>query len=141
MKFEKIGSISYKKGILVGVILAFLLVVVINLFTSLAKYRLTESVKIVESTVSYSPYDFKIMEIYKQKEGETCTEGNDDCYEKLTGNDRMPSTGYTLNEGKSHCDLNTGEEDTDATLTSNEAGETVISGLRKYILMGIIMML
>ncbi len=129
MKFEKIGSISYKKGVLVGVILAFLLVVVINLFTSLAKYRLTQSVKIVDSVVSYSPYDFKIMEIYKQKEDSKCTDINGDCYEKLTSSERMPSDGYVLNTTNSHCELNTGGEDTDATLTSNEAGETVISGL------------
>ena len=83
MKFEKIGSIGYKKGFLYGIIITLVFVVVINLFTSLAKYRLTESVKIVESTVSYSPYDFKIMEIYKQKEGSKCTDVNT-CYDKLS---------------------------------------------------------
>ncbi len=129
MKFEKIGSIGYKKGFLYGIIITLVFVVVINLFTSLAKYRLTESVKIVDSVVSYSPYDFKIMEIYKQKEDSKCTDKDGDCYEKLSGTDRMPSDGYVLNSENSHCELNTGGKDNEAKLTSNEAGETVISGL------------
>ncbi len=132
MKFEKlnVGDSYGKKMFLYGILVSFFLIILISIFTSRAKYRLTESVKIVDSVVSYSPYDFKIMEIYKQKEDSKCTDITDDtCYEKLSDTERMPSDGYVLNETNSHCDLSDDGKDEEAILTSNEAGEIVISGL------------
>ncbi len=130
MKFEKlnVGDSYGKKMFLYGILVSFFLIILISIFTSRAKYRLTESVKIVDSVVSYSPYDFKIMEIYKQKEGSNCTDVNT-CYDKLSDTDRMPSDGYILNSDNSYCNLSDDSKDNEATLTSNESGETVISGL------------
>lgn len=97
MKLEKFNYNSDKRSIwfLYGFILAVVLMVLINLFFSEAKYLNTESIKIVEGTIkSYSPYDFKLLAVKLENEnGE---------YES---SDTIPTNGYTLNTTESYCTI------------------------------------
>ena len=85
-----------------------------------ARYRVTESIPLVNGVINYTPYDFKIMAMYQQNEsGE---------YEKIT---TMPSSGYMINETESYCTVDGESKDSNARLYTNGNGEHVISGLQE----------
>ena len=83
-----------------------------------AKYRVTQSISLVNGTINYTPYDFKMIAMYQVNDsGE---------YVEI---DKMPSNGYILNEEKSYCEVN-GIKDNSAILKTINGNHT-ISNLNK----------
>ena len=66
----------------------------ITLTFTRAKYKTTESIPLVNGTINYTPYDLKMVAMYQEENGE---------YKSI---DTVPTSGYTLNEEKSYCEVN-----------------------------------
>ena len=47
--------------------------------------------------------------------------------------DKMPSSGYVINEEKSYCTIDNVNKDEESVLYTNDNGEHVISGLKKIV--------
>ncbi len=92
MKIEKldISNNKLKVGIIIGFILAILIVILINFFTSRANYRNTESIELAKGTINYSLADLNVIAMYKIEGG------------KDVDIDTVPTEGYTLSE-RSYC--------------------------------------
>ncbi len=116
MKFETLNSGKFRfwKRFCIGVSLfVFVLVGALMFYHSYAKYRVTSSIKIVSSNVSYDLADLNVVALYQQQlEGEEpkkCSSDSDtSCYERKT---EVPSTGVSLNETRSHCDVDGKKEE------------------------------
>ncbi len=90
MKVEKLSK-GKKKRIIIVITILVLLVGIIYITNSKAKYQVTKSIQIVNGNISYSPYDFKIMAMYKNDGGEDTL---------IT---EMPGSDYAIDEDKSYC--------------------------------------
>jgi len=93
MKFE---TIKNKKYFLYVLIIGIILFITFIVSTSLAKYKLTESIKIASGNITYSPSDLNIVSIYIKEEGAT----------NYTNIDTIPESGYKLNNEASYCEVN-----------------------------------
>jgi len=93
MKFEKI---KYNKKILLLIVISFAVILTIILSTSLAKYKVTQSIKIASGSITYSPSDLNIMSIYIKEEGAST----------YSNTDTIPESGYELNGEESYCEVN-----------------------------------
>jgi len=91
MKFE---TIKNNKKILLLTVISFAVILTIILSTSLAKYRVTQSIKIVEGTINYTPFDYRVESIF-YGDGTNYTESN-----------TLPTSGYIFNSTKSYCAKN-----------------------------------
>ena len=111
MKFEVLKRSNLKRNILIGVIAILMISVIILNFTR-AKYRVTESIPLVNGTINYSSADLNVVAVYIQN-------GND--YSK---SDTVPSNGYIFNEEKSYCTVN-GEEDSSITVSYEADTQTL----------------
>ena len=111
MKIEKLRK-NHKKEIMIGVVAICIVGGALTFNLTKAKYKLTENIPLARGTVNYKALDFKVMAMYQQKEGSTCTTVGS-CYNEITG--RMPSSGYEINTTNSYCTLN-GSKDTSAVL-------------------------
>ena len=119
MQFEVLKRSHVKRNILIGALVVAVISAVILNFTR-AKYRTTQSIPLVNGTINYTPYDFKVMAIYQENDnGE---------YEAVNV---MPSNGYTINEELSYCTIDNVNNDTNAKLYTNADGEHVIANLQK----------
>ncbi len=117
MKLEKIGN--YKKIIIGGLIVVGVIAALI-LTTSKAKYKNIETMDLVNGTINYKPYDFKVIAMYKN-------DGDGD-----VEIDKMPLSGYAINESKSYCyTTNNDEHSTGIKLFTNDLGQHIIEGLNK----------
>ena len=65
MKYEVLKGSHIKRNILIGVLVVLMLTAIILTFTR-AKYRTTQSMPLVNGTINYSPYDFKIMAMFQE---------------------------------------------------------------------------
>jgi len=117
MQFEVIKK-NHKKEIIIGVIVLVTIAIVFIVQLSFAKYKKVKNMPIVSGTVNYKIPDFNIIAMYKN-------DGAGDIQIST-----MPTSGYTINESKSYCNLNNAK-DTGAKLYTNSAGEHVMSGLKK----------
>ncbi len=135
MKFEKLSQSKNSKIIFIsGFIMAILLIVIINLFFTKAKYQVTQSVQIVNGKVNYSLADFNLMAIYLQKSndgGETGVEGE---YEK-SSDGNVPTSGYKLKdlgmgEYDSYCMVD-GEKNNSGITIKYTNGGVNFSGIKK----------
>ena len=72
-----------------------------------AKYRVTQSILLVNGTINYTPYDFKMVAMYQKEDGG-----------EYTSIDKVPSSGYILNEEESYCEIN-GEKDNNIQIEYN----------------------
>ena len=98
MKFEVLKKSHLKRNIIIGVLVVGVISAIVLNFTR-AKYRVTQSIPLVNGTINYIPYDFKLIAMYQENDsGE---------YESI---DTVPESGYQLNEEQSYCEVN-GEED------------------------------
>ena len=88
MKFETLGN---NKKILLATVIVFVVILTLIIRTSLAKYKVTESINIVSGRVNYSPSDFSLIGIYLE---------GDNGY---TQSDTIPESGYQLNNEESYC--------------------------------------
>ena len=119
MKLETLKKSHVKRNILIGVVIVLIISAIILNFTK-AKYRITQSIPLVNGTINYTPYDFKMVAMYqKEDSGE---------YVEI---DTMPSSGYVINETKSYCTADGKNKDQDAILYTNDNGEHVIGNLQK----------
>ena len=70
-----------------------------------AKYKYVDSMPLINGTVNYTPYDFKMVAMYQENEaGE---------YESI---DTVPSSGYSLNLEESYCEVDN-TKDNNITIT------------------------
>lgn len=98
MDFEVLKKSHLKRNIIIGVIAVLIISAVILNFTR-AKYRTTQSIPLVNGTINYMPYDFKMVAMYQESDlGE---------YESI---DQVPTSGFILNTEESYCEVN-GEKD------------------------------
>ena len=101
MNFEVIKRSHVKRNILIGVLVVLILTAIILTFTK-AKYKITESIPLVNGTINYELSDFNLIGAYIQ-------EG--DNYIQV---DEIPTSGYEFNSEKSYCTVN--NENINATL-------------------------
>ncbi len=122
MKIEKldISNNKLKVGIIIGFILAILIVIFINFFTSRANYRNTESIELAKGTINYSIADLNVIAMYKIEDGIDV---------EIT---EMPGSDYQINTSRSYCyTTNKEEHDTKVTLSSDNNGNIVMGNLKK----------
>ena len=93
MKFEVIKRSHLKRNILIAILVVTLISSLILNFTQ-AKYRVTESMPLIQGTINFSPSDLNLMAVYLNKNGETIS------------SDKVPHVGYTLNTEQSICEVN-----------------------------------
>ncbi len=69
MKFEKLNESSGKGKImfLYGFLMCAVLLIIINLFLTKAKYKVVDSAKLVNSTINYSNADLNVIAMYKKE--------------------------------------------------------------------------
>ena len=101
MNFEVIKRSHVKRNILIGVLVVLILTAIILTFTK-AKYKITESIPLVNGTINYELSDFNLIGAYIQ-EGDNYTQV-----------DEIPTSGYEFNVEKSYCTVN--DENINATL-------------------------
>ncbi len=117
MKIEKLGK-NHRKEVIGGLIVISVIGILAFNLTK-AKYQNIEDIKLVEGNINYKPYDFKMMAMYQSDDGTNYTEIN-----------KMPESGYVINEEKSYCTINNVDKDGSAKLYTNN-GEHIIKNLQK----------
>ena len=99
MNFEVIKRSHLKRNILIAILVVALISSLILNFTQ-AKYRVTESIPLIQGTINFSPSDLNLMAVYLNKNGETIS------------SDKVPHVGYTLNTEQSICEVNDVKDET-----------------------------
>ena len=94
MKFEILKKSHLKRNIVIGVLVIGVISAVILNFTK-AKYRTTQRIPLVNGTINYIPYDFKMVAMYQKEDGG-----------EYVSIDQVPTSGYTLNTEQSYCEVN-----------------------------------
>ena len=117
MKIERLKVSHIKRNIIIGVIIVFIISAIVLNFTR-ARYRVTDSIEIVNGTVNYTPYDFKTLAIYIENNAE-----------EYIYSEEIPVSGYDFNQEKSYCTTN-GEIDTSISMTY-ENGYISINNINK----------
>ncbi len=116
MKFEVLKRSHLKRNILIGLFVVALISAVILNFTK-AKYRVTQSIPLVTGTINYKLADLNVIAMYQENvNGE---------YVPI---DTVPTSGYTLNEEKSYCEVN---DEKDGSIIMNYDGGIVNIGVKK----------
>ena len=98
MNFEVLKRSHLKRNILIAILVVALISSLILNFTQ-AKYRVTESMPLIQGTINFSPSDLNLMAVYLNKNGETIS------------SDKVPHVGYTLNTEQSICEVNDVEDE------------------------------
>ncbi len=112
MEFITLKKNNTKKVLLVLVVFVAIVVTIVSL-NARAKYQVTKNVQIVNGTINYVPYDFKIVKIYKEKD----TGG----YEETTS---IPEGEYIIDEKQSKCMIDDNQQDTGAILKTIDGNHT-----------------
>ena len=99
MTFETLKKSHLKRNILIAVVVVAIISAVILNFTR-AKYRVTQSMPLIQGTINFSPSDLNLMAVYLNKNGETIS------------SDKVPHVGYTLNQEQSICEVNDVKDET-----------------------------
>ena len=94
LEFETIKSHKNRLYFLCGFVCVVILLIVLITNHSLAKYRTTESIPLINGTINYTSYDLKMVAMYQEENGD---------YKSI---DTVPTSGYSLNEEKSYCEVN-----------------------------------
>ena len=112
MKIETLKKSYLKRNIIIGVVAVLIISAIILNFTR-AKYRVTQSIPLVNGTINYSLPDLNIIGLYI--DGEEATE-------------LESSKTYTLDTTQSTCTYKDGSEIVDLTISyDSETGELQIS--------------
>ena len=82
--------------LLCGIVCVVVLMVTLIITTSIAKYRTTQSIPLIQGTINFSPSDLNIVAMYLNQDG-AIPAGQTDI---------APKFGYTLNEEQSFCEVN-----------------------------------
>ena len=64
MEFQTLKRSHLKRNVIIGVIAVAIISAVILNFTR-AKYKMTQSIPLVNGTINYIPYDFKMIAMYQ----------------------------------------------------------------------------
>ena len=99
MEYEVLKRSHLKRNILIAILIVALISSLILNFTQ-AKYRVTESMPLIQGTINFSPSDLNLMAVYLNKNGETIS------------SDKVPHVGYTLNTEQSICEVNDEKDET-----------------------------
>ena len=120
VEFETLHSNKHRIRFFVSFVCVVVLLVLFIVGRSHAKYRVTQSIPLVNGTINYTPYDFKMIAMYqKDDSGE---------YVEI---DVMPSSGYVINETESYCTIDNVNKDEEAILYTDDEGQHVIGNLKK----------
>ncbi len=111
MNFKVLKRSHLKRKIIIGVIVVLIISAIILNFTR-AKYRVTQSILLVNGTINYSLADLNAVAIYIN---------GDSGYTK---SDTIPESGHVLNESESYCTID-GEEDTSISLSYDTATKSL----------------
>ena len=98
IEFEILHSNKHRIYLLCGIVCVVVLMVTLIITTSIAKYRTTESIPLIQGTINFSPSDLSLMAVYLNKNGDTIS------------SDKVPHIGYTLNTEQSICEVNDVED-------------------------------
>ena len=98
MEIETLKKSHLKRNIVIAVVVVAIISAIVLNFTR-AKYKNTESIPLVNGTINYTLYDLKMVAMYQEE--------NED-YKSI---DTVPTSGYTLNEEKSYCEVNDAKDD------------------------------
>ena len=98
MEIETLKKSHLKRNIVIAVVVVAIISAIVLNFTR-AKYKNTESIPLVNGTINYTPYDLKMVAMYQEE---------NDSYKSI---DTVPTSGYTLNEEKSYCEVNDAKDD------------------------------
>ena len=118
MEFEVLKKSHLKRNILIGVVVVAIISAIVLNFTR-ARYRVTESIPLVNGTINYTPYDLNIVALY--------IDGVE--AEKLDSN-----TDYTLDTENSTCTYKDGS--TIPNLTLNYDSKTKAFSITPYVTRG-----
>ena len=91
MKFEVLKRSHLKRNMIIGMLIITIISACILTFTK-ARYRITQSIQVVEGQINYKVPDFNMVALYIANEGGEYVES-----------DAVPTSGYTLNMTKSYC--------------------------------------
>ena len=94
MEIETLKRSHLKRNILIAVVVVLVISAVILNFTR-ARYRVTQSIPLVNGVINYTPYDLKLVAMYQQ---------NDDG--EYVSIDEVPDSGYSLSTINSYCEVN-----------------------------------
>ena len=100
IEFETLHSNKHRIYLLCGIVCVVVLMVTLIVTTSRAKYRVTESMPLIQGTINFSPSDLNLMAVYLNRNGETIS------------SDKVPHVGYTLNQEQSICEVNDVKDET-----------------------------
>ena len=103
LEFETLKTNKKRIYGLCGFVCVVGLLIILITNSSLAKYRVTESIPLINGTINYELSDLNLIGVYIE-------DGND--YTKV---DQIPDSGYTFNSEKSYCKI--GDEKQDMTIT------------------------
>ena len=103
LEFETLKTNKKRIYFLCGFVCVVGLLIILITNSSLAKYRVTESIPLINGTINYELSDLNLIGVYIE-------DGND--YTKV---DQIPDSGYTFNSEKSYCKI--GDEKQDMTIT------------------------
>ena len=95
MNFEVLKKSNLKRNILIAIVVVAIISAIVLNFTQ-AKYRVTESIPLIQGTINFSPSDLNIVAMYLNQDG-AIPAGETDI---------APKFGYTLNEEQSFCEVN-----------------------------------
>ena len=99
MKIETLKKSHLKRNIMIGVgVVLIISAVILNL--TRAKYRVTESIPLVNGTINYTPYDFKMVAMYQENDNG-----------EYINVDKVPTSGYILNIEQSYCEIDDKKDD------------------------------
>ena len=98
MNFETLKKSHLKRNIIIGVMVVAIISAIVLNFTR-AKYKVTQSIPLVNGTINYSLADLNVIAMYQANESGS--------YDSI---DEVPVNGYILNEEESYCEVN-GEKD------------------------------
>ena len=118
MKLETLKSFKLKK-LIIPVVIVLCLIIVITTFTSKSKYVYVDSIPIIDGTVNYTPYKYKIIKQYKQKDDCTDTSSSN-CYEEVSVETKL--TDYELNAEKTYYYVDYEEQKVTGAITLNADG-------------------
>ena len=92
LEFETIKSNKNRLYLFIGIVCVVVLLITIIVSNTLAKYRVKDSVPIINSKINYKVPDLNMVSLYVANEDGTYVEA-----------DTIPSSGYILNTEQSYC--------------------------------------
>ena len=111
IEFETLHSNKYRVHFLIGFVCVVVLLVIFIVGRSHAKYRVTQSIPLVNGTINYTLADLNVVAIYINQ---------DSGYAEI---DTIPD-GYELNTDETYCTVN-GEEDTSISISYDADTQTL----------------